>query len=49
MGIARSEPLQGVRCALAEFVSYLEAHVDLSKFKTSDWLKIGGAIGFLIF
>jgi hypothetical protein len=28
---------------------YLEAHVDLSKFKTSDWLKIGGAIGFLIF
>jgi hypothetical protein len=34
---------------LAEFVSYLEAPVDLSKFKTSDWLKIGGAIGFLIF
>jgi hypothetical protein len=23
--------------------------VDLSKFKTSDWLKVGGAIGFLIF
>lgn len=23
--------------------------MDLSKFKTSDWLKIGGAIGFLIF
>jgi hypothetical protein len=23
--------------------------VDLSKFKTSDWLKIGGAIGFFIF
>jgi hypothetical protein len=23
--------------------------VDLSKFKTSDWLKIGGAIGILIF
>jgi hypothetical protein len=23
--------------------------VDLSKFKTSDWLKIGGALGFLIF
>jgi hypothetical protein len=23
--------------------------VDLSKFKTSDWLKIGGAVGFLIF
>lgn len=32
-----------------EFVSYQEAHVDLSKFKTSDWLKVGGAIGFLIF
>jgi hypothetical protein len=32
-----------------EFVSYLEAHVDLSKFKTSDWLKVGGALGFLIF
>jgi hypothetical protein len=31
------------------FVSYLEADVDLSKFKTSDWLKIGGAAGFLIF
>ncbi|MEP7047439.1 MAG: hypothetical protein ABI949_12195 [Ilumatobacteraceae bacterium] len=23
--------------------------MDLSKFKTSDWLKVGGAIGFLIF
>jgi hypothetical protein len=23
--------------------------VDLSKFKTSDWLKIGGGVGFLIF
>jgi hypothetical protein len=23
--------------------------VDLSKFKTSDWLKVGGAVGFLIF
>jgi hypothetical protein len=23
--------------------------VDFSKFKTSDWLKIGGAVGFLIF
>jgi hypothetical protein len=23
--------------------------VDFSKFKTSDWLKIGGALGFLIF
>jgi hypothetical protein len=23
--------------------------VDLSKFKTSDWLKIGGGLGFLIF
>jgi hypothetical protein len=23
--------------------------VDLSKFKTSDWLKVGGAAGFLIF
>lgn len=23
--------------------------MDLSRFKTSDWLKIGGAIGFLIF
>ena len=29
--------------------SYMEADVDLSKFKTSDWLKVGGAIGFLIF
>ena len=28
---------------------YLEAKVDLSKFKTSDWLKVGGAVGFLIF
>ncbi len=28
---------------------YLEADVDLSKFKTSDWMKVGGAIGFLIF
>jgi len=27
----------------------MEANVDLSKFKTSDWLKIGGAIGFFIF
>jgi len=26
-----------------------EANVDFSKFKTSDWLKIGGAIGFFIF
>jgi hypothetical protein len=26
----------------------LEAHVDLSKFKTSDWLKIGGAVVVLI-
>jgi hypothetical protein len=34
---------------LVEFFSSLEAHVDLSKFKTSDWLKVGGAIGFLIF
>ena len=23
--------------------------MDFSKFKTSDWLKIGGGIGFLIF
>jgi hypothetical protein len=23
--------------------------VDLSKFKTSDWMKVGGAVGFLIF
>lgn len=23
--------------------------MDLSKFKTSDWMKVGGAIGFLIF
>ncbi|MFM8847506.1 MAG: hypothetical protein ACKOHN_05585, partial [Actinomycetota bacterium] len=23
--------------------------MDFSKFKTSDWLKVGGAIGFLIF
>ncbi len=23
--------------------------MDLSKFKSSDWLKIGGAIGFLLF
>ena len=40
------------RCTVREgleFVLYLEAHVDLSKFKTSDWLKIGGAIGFFIF
>ena len=27
----------------------MEADVDLSKFKTSDWLKVGGAIGFFIF
>jgi len=27
----------------------MEANVDLSKLKTSDWLKIGGAIGFFIF
>jgi hypothetical protein len=27
----------------------LEADVDLSKFKTSDWMKVGGAVGFLIF
>jgi hypothetical protein len=27
----------------------MEVDVDLSKFKTSDWLKVGGAIGFLIF
>lgn len=26
-----------------------EAQVDLSKFKTSDWLKVGGALGFFIF
>ena len=25
------------------------ASVDISKFKTSDWLKIGGALGFFIF
>src|SRR5688500_1535562 len=25
------------------------ASVDISKFKTSDWLKMGGALGFLIF
>src|SRR3954469_12311446 len=27
----------------------MEANVDLIKLKTSDWLKIGGAIGFFIF
>src|SRR5215203_4487903 len=48
-GIARFKPLQGVRCAWAEFHPYMEANVDLSKLKTSDWLKIGGAVGFLIF
>jgi hypothetical protein len=37
----------GARRAGVRF--YLEADVDLSKFKTSDWLKVGGAIGFLIF
>jgi hypothetical protein len=33
----------------ASRVVNLEAEVDLSKFKKSDWLKIGGAVGFLIF
>ncbi len=32
-----------------ELVLYLEAHVDLSTFKKSDWMKIGGAVGFFIF
>ena len=27
----------------------MEADVDFSKFKTSDWLKVGGALGLLIF
>jgi hypothetical protein len=49
MGIPQSKPLQGVRCARGWSVIYLEAHVDLSKFKTSDWMKVGGAIGFFIF
>jgi hypothetical protein len=40
-----------VRDRLSSFIDkYLgRHHVDLSKFKTSDWLKIGGALGILVF
>jgi hypothetical protein len=47
-GIPRSEALQGVRCAKGRVRFSLEADVDLSKFKTSDWLKVGGAVVVLI-
>jgi hypothetical protein len=47
-GIPRLEALQGVRCAQGRVRFSLEADVDLSKFKTSDWLKVGGAVVVLI-
>ena len=40
---------RGLRCAQACYPPIREKHMDFSKFKSSDWSKVGGGLGVLIF